>query len=139
MSTGFLTDAAAGRKLRKCAFVASVSGAISMPCVQIASVAIMPGPPELVTMATRLPRGTGQLANTLALAKRFSRLVSRITPHWRKSASAAWSVPASEPVCDEAALAPAADRPAFNAKTGFLRVKREAIRRKLLGFWMDSM
>ena len=42
-----------------------------MPDSQTASVAIIPGPPELVTIATRLPFGIGQLENAFALAKRF--------------------------------------------------------------------
>ena len=139
MSTGFLTEAAAGRKLRSFAFVSSVSSAIFMPFSQMASVPMMPGPPEFVTMATLSPFGIGQLAKTLAVAKRFLRENSRMTPDWRRSASAARSAPARLPVWEDAAEAPAAERPALSASTGFFLERREAMRRKFAGFWMDSM
>ena len=80
MSTGFFTEAAAGRNVLSSSFVASVIGAITMPCSQMASVAMIPGPPEFVMIATRLPLGIGQLAKTFAVAKSFSRENSRITP-----------------------------------------------------------
>lgn len=63
----------------------------------------MPGPPEFVTMATLSPFGIGQLAKTLAVAKRFLRENSRMTPDWRRSASAARSAPARLPVWEDAA------------------------------------
>ena len=58
-----------------------------------------------------------------------------MTPDWRRSASAALSAPASDPVWEEAALAPAAERPAFRARTGFFFEMRLARRRKFAGFW----
>ena len=69
-----------------------------MPDSQTASVAMIPGPPELVTIATRLPFGIGQLENAFALAKRFFKENSLITPHCLSRASAALSAPAKEPV-----------------------------------------
>ena len=70
-------------------------------------------------IATRLPFGIGLFENTFAVEKRFFNEYSRITPDCLRRAFAALSAPAREPVCDEAALAPAAERPAFNATIGF--------------------
>ena len=139
MSTGFFTEAAAGRKERSSAFVSSLIGAICMPNSQTASVAMMPGPPELVTIATRSPFGIGQLANTLAVEKRSLSDISRMTPDCFKSASAARSPPAREPVCEEAAEAPAAERPALSATMGFFLEMRVASLRKFAGSGIDSM
>ena len=139
MSTGFLTEAAAGRNSRRRAFVSSESGAMRMPCPQTASVAMMPGPPEFVTIATRSPFGIGQFENTLAVEKSSRSESSRMTPDCFRSASAARSPPARDPVWDEAAEAPAAERPALRARTGFFFEMREARARKFAGLAIDSM
>ena len=110
-----------------------------MPDSQTASVAIIPGPPEFVMIATLLPLGIGQLENAFAFAKRFLRENSLMTPDWCKSAAAALSAPAKEPVCELAAEAPAALRPALSARMGFFFVILEASFLKFCGFWMDSI
>ncbi len=60
-------------------------------------------------------------------------LDARSTPLCANSDSTATSVPASDPVCDAAARAPAAVRPDLTASTGFLRVTRRQICRKRSG------
>ena len=51
-----------------------------MPYSHTASVAMMPGPPEFVMIATRSPFGIGLVAKTLAVAKSFCNENSRMTP-----------------------------------------------------------
>ena len=70
-------------------------------------------------IATLSPFGIGQLANTFAVENKFFKEYSLITPDWLNNAFAALSAPANEPVCEDAADAPAAERPAFKAKIGF--------------------
>ena len=134
MSIGFLTDAAEGKKLLSFSFVASEILAICIPYSQTASVAMIPGPPEFVMIATLSPFGIGQLAKTFAVAKRFFNEYSLITPDCCNSAFAALSAPANEPVCEDAADAPAAERPAFNARIGFFFEILEAKFLKFAGF-----
>jgi hypothetical protein len=81
-----------------------------------------------------LPRGTGWWLNAIARSNISSTVSTRITPHWRSSASVAASVPASAPVWDEAARAPARDRPDFTAMMGFFRVISRASCVKRRGF-----
>ena len=90
-------------------------------------------------MQMRSPCGIGQFLKTLAVEKSCFKEYSRITPDWRSSAAAAWSEPAKDPVCELAAEAPAAERPALSAMMGLRRVTRVASLRKLAGFWIDSM
>jgi hypothetical protein len=59
MSTGLRVEASAGRNERSVATVPSARMGTSSPCVSQASEAMMPGPPALVTIPTRLPAGTG--------------------------------------------------------------------------------
>ena len=56
-----------------------------------------------------------------------------MTPAWRKSASTTVSLSASAPVCDDAARAPARERPALTATIGLLRATRRAMRENLPG------
>ena len=134
MSTGFLTLASAGRNARNAAFVASVSGGTSRPFASHASVAMIPGPPAFVMIATRLPFGTGWFASSIDMSKSSSIVSVRITPVCRKTASTAVSAPARAPVCDDAARAPAALRPLFTATIGFFRATRRAICANRRGF-----
>ena len=90
-------------------------------------------------IATLSPFGIGQLAKTFAVANKFSRENSLITPDCFNNAAAALSAPANEPVCDDAADAPAAERPALRAKIGFFLVIREANFLKLDGLAIDSI
>ncbi len=54
-----------------------------------------------------------------------------MTPACRKSASTTASLSASAPVCEEAARAPARERPALTATIGLRRATRRAMRVKL--------
>ena len=130
MSTGLPTDAAAGRNDRSAATVASDSGGTTRPCASHASAARMPGPPALVRIATRRPRGTGWWARSVATSNSSSSVFVRMMPACRNSASTIASLEASAPVCDAAARAPAADRPALTAMIGLRRATRRAIRLK---------
>ena len=90
-------------------------------------------------IATRFPFGIGQFENALAFAKRFLSENSLITPDCFKRAAAALSAPASEPVWEDAAEAPAAERPALRAKIGLFFVILQANFLKFAGFWIDSI
>ena len=59
MSIGLPTLASAGRMARTFAVVSGASATISSPFASHASAARIPGPPALVTMATREPWGNG--------------------------------------------------------------------------------
>jgi hypothetical protein len=91
---------------------------------------MMPGPPALVRIATRPPRGTGWLARIIATSNSSSIVSVRITPAWAISASTATSLPASEPVCELAARAPAPVRPLFTATIGLSRATSRRDRKK---------
>ena len=133
MSTGLPTDAAAGRNDRNSATVASESGGSSRPCAAQASAARMPGPPALVTIATRPPLGTGCCASSEATSNSSSSVFVRITPACSNRASTTASLDASAPVCEDAARAPAADRPDLTATIGLIRATRRAIWLNLRG------
>jgi len=98
----------------------------------------MPGPPALVTMATRGPAGRGWFASSAAMSNMSSSVSARITPAWRNSASTATSLAARAAVWEPAARVPAAVRPAFTARIGFLRPTRRARRAKRRGLPKDS-
>ena len=133
MSTGFATLAAAGRKARRASAVPAARGGSSSPCASQASAARMPGPPALVTIATRPPRGTGWCARSAATSKSSSSVPVRMTPAWRKRASTTVSLSASAPVWEDAARAPARERPALTATIGLRRATRRAMREKSPG------
>ncbi len=92
----------------------------------------------MVSTATRRPLGTGWSARRAATSNSSSRVSVRITPVWWKRASTATSRLASAPVWEEAARAPAEERPDFTATMGFLRAMRRAMRAKRRGFPNDS-
>ncbi len=100
---------------------------------------MIPGPPALVTIATRSPLGTGCLVSSAATLKSSWSVSVRITPAWSNNASTVTSeADSSAPVCDEVARAPAADRPLLTARIGFLRAIRGASRENLRGLPNDS-
>jgi hypothetical protein len=127
MSTGLPTAAVAGSSARSAAAVPADTGGTSSPCAAHASAARMPGPPALVRIAARRPGGRGCVASTRVTSNISSIVVVRMTPDWRNSASTTVSLDASAPVCDEAARAPAADRPALTTTIGLRRATRCAI------------
>ena len=120
MSTGLLWLHCGGRISSKAFIVSADSSASSPPPATRASVASTPGPPALVTNASRLPRGRGCLASTSDMKKMSAMLLTRSTPERRKAASSTSSLPVSAPVCEAAALAAAAVRPALMTMTGLL-------------------
>ena len=61
MSTGFRTDASAGKIPRKRAWVSGANSTTSNPRDSQASAMMIPGPPALVTMATRFPVGNRKI------------------------------------------------------------------------------
>ena len=92
MSTGFRPRPRGGRPARSAAWVSSDSSGTSSPAASQASATRMPGPPPLVSTATRRPGGrrAGRTARA-ATSNISSRVPARITPAWWNSASTAWS------------------------------------------------
>jgi hypothetical protein len=87
-----------------------------------------------VTIATRFPLGSGWCDRSDATSKSPSSVRVRMTPDWRRSAPTTASLSARAPVCEDAARAPARDRPAFTTTIGFERETRRAIGPKFRGF-----
>ena len=137
-STGFPTAAWAGRPARSAAWVSSDNSGTSSPAASQASATRMPGPPPLVSTATRRPAGTGWAEITAATSNISSSVPARITPAWWNSASTAASPAASAAVCEDAARRPAPVRPAFTATMGLCRQTRRAIRANRRGSGTDS-
>ena len=98
MSTGLARLAAGGRKAARRSRVAAASSAIRSPRLTQASVAMIAGPPALVTMPTRLPSGSGQRSRARATSNSSSMLLARSTPHWSRKAETVTSAPAMAPV-----------------------------------------
>ncbi len=99
----------------------------------------MPGPPALVTIATRRPAGAGWVASSLATSNSSLSVSVRITPAWRNSASTVTSEAASSaPVCELVARAPATERPDLTATIGLVRASRLAKWANLRGLPNDS-
>ena len=104
MSTGFDTDDATGRNERSSVTVSALSSVTASPFASHVSAQRIPNPPAFVTMATRLPAGTGWLARSVATSNSCSSVSVRTTPLCRNSASTVESDAASSaPVCDIAA------------------------------------
>ena len=66
-------------------------------------------------------------------------LLTRSTPLRRNAASSTSSLPVSEPVCDAAALAAAAERPGLMTMIGLLSATSRAAERNERASPMDSM
>ena len=84
--------------------------------------AITPGPPALVTIASRLPAGQRLVGKRMAVLNSSSMLSTRRMPASRKTASQTASSPASEPVWLAAASAPCGVRPDLMARIGLAPV-----------------
>ena len=139
MSTGLVVDASAGSASARRARVAAESGSIRRPSASHASAQRIPGPPALVSTATRLPRGSGWRASTPAASNISPTVSARSTPACANSASTVTSEAASSaPVCDDAARWPAAVRPLLTATIGLSFVMRRAIRPNRRGLPNDS-
>ena len=113
-SMGFFTDEPGKSfSLRRSAAGPSRGGTPRPSCERV-SVSITAGPPAWVITAKRRPCGNGCIITPPTVTS-SSRLWHRTMPALRKRASAASSLPAMAPVCEEAARLPAADTPAFTA------------------------
>src|SRR5664279_1822540 len=93
----------------------------------------MPGPPELPTTATRLPRGNGWSQSTLAASSICSIVSTLSTPAWVNRASTTTSDAAAAGVWERPACCPAGDRPALMAMIGLLAETLRAIPRRAAG------
>ena len=80
------TLAAVGNLLFKAVAMLSVKTATFMPLFSTASTAMIPGPPALVIIATRLPLGIGCIAKAVAKSNSSSKVSARITPERIKAA-----------------------------------------------------
>ena len=138
MSTGLPVLAAGGRNAPSRARVSGENGGTVSPDDSQASTARMPGPPALVTMATRRPAGSGCASRQAAMSNISSIVSARMTPAWWKSASTATSLAASAAVWLPAARDPPRVRPAFTATIGLVRPMRRASRANRRGFPNDS-
>ena len=139
MSTGFAVEASGGSPSASRSCVAADSGSIRRPSASQASAQRMPGPPALVSTATRSPRGSGCRASRPATSNISPTVSARSTPACSNSASTVTSLAASSaPVCDDAARWPAAVRPLLTATIGLSCVMRRAIRLKRGGLPNDS-
>ncbi len=139
ISTGLPWLQCGGSRAFKASIVAELSAASSPPAPSNASVASTPGPPALVTIARRRPRGRGCLPSTSAISNSSAMRSTRKTPQRRKAASRTSSLPVSAPVCDAAALAAAAVRPALMTMMGLARATSRAAERNSRGLPIDSM
>ncbi len=140
MSTGLPSAASLGRKPRSWRRTSSASSGISSPAASQASAHMIPGPPALVRIPTRGPRGRGWEESSDETSSSSAIVSARITPDCSKSASVARSDAASSaPVWEPAARAPAPERPLLTTTTGFSRPTRLATREKRRGSLKDSM
>ena len=121
MSIGLPKEAAGGRNSPSLACTSGESSGTSTPFAWQASAHMIPGPPALVTIATRSPRGTGCLVSSAATSNSSWSVSVRITPACSNSASTVTSeADSSAPVCDEVARAPAARAAALDRQDRLL-------------------
>ncbi len=111
----------------------------STPSRSAVSAAMMPGPPAFVMTSRPFPAGIFPSAKASAVSNRSCTPWARITPVCLKAASKAVSDPASAPVWDEAARAPASVPPDFRRMTGLTLVAFAAISMKRLPSTTSSM
>lgn len=103
-----------------------------------ASVAITPGPPALVTMANREPKGGRTRATNSAVSKISPISHTRTASARRKAASQTASSPARAPVWELAARADSVKRPALYTTMGLVRAKARAADMNRRACEMDS-
>ncbi|MBA7680036.1 hypothetical protein ES703_88343 [subsurface metagenome] len=97
----------------------------SIPYLPALSAAMALSPPPSDKIATRFPLGSGQLLSTAATSNSSSAFGTLIIPACLNAASTIMLSPASEPVWEAAALAPAAVSPTLRTTIGlFLTVSR---------------
>ncbi len=113
--------------------------ASSPPVARSASVASTPGPPALVRIVKRGPRGRGCFPSTSAMWNRSEMLCTRRTPQRRSAASNTSSLPVNAPVCELAAFDAAAVRPALITMIGLRSATSRAAERNERASPTDSM
>ena len=139
MSIGFAVPASAGSRAASVARVRGSSTGTRRPAASHASAQEIPGPPALVMIATRSPRGSGWPANSDATSNSSATVATRMTPAcWNSASTVASEAASSAPVCDDAARAPTAERPLFTARIGLRAATRRAMRPNRRGLPNDS-
>ena len=126
MSTGFRTAPNAGTTRRSASRVASPSSGTRRPSSSQRSAIRTPAPPDWVTIPTPGPAGSGQLAKAATRSRSCSSFRARMIPAWPKTPLYTRSAPASDPVCDDAARAPAPERATFTITIGLPRASARA-------------
>ena len=139
MSIGLLWLHTDGRTALSASIVSGLMSDSSPPPPISASVAMTPGPPALVTMDSRRPRGRGCLARISETSNSSLIESTRSTPARRKAASRTSSEPVSEPVCEAAAFAAWTVRPGLMTMIGFDSATSRAADRKARASPMVSM
>ena len=118
-STGLLRDHLATNKSSSRAITSSGNSASrNIPSRLSASAVTTPHPPAVVRIATRLPRGSGDVAKNAAASKASSTPAARTMPSWRHSPENTSSFDAKAPVWLDAARAPSADAPPLSNTMG---------------------
>jgi len=102
-------------------------------------VAITPGPPALVRIASRDPLGGRIRARSSAESNRSPISYTRTIPARRNAASYTASSPAIAPVWELAAFADSANRPALYTRIGFERANARDADMNLRASVTDSM
>jgi hypothetical protein len=97
-STGLLRLQRGGASCRSSANRSAGSSTVRGRCRLIASAVTTPQPPAVVITTTRLPLGSGWVANVAAASNASSTVAARVTPAWRHAPSNTRSSVASEPV-----------------------------------------
>ena len=127
-STGLPIDPNTGTTSFSRARVSGVNWAISMPSSPARSAMITPAPPDRVMTAMPLPCAGSQQDSTSTMSSSCSSLRTRSSPYCRATPSNTASAPASAPVWDAAARAPAAVRPTLIATSGLpLSIAKRAV------------
>src|SRR6188472_40098 len=91
---------------------------VSKPAAPRQSATSVPAPPVDVRIAMRLPESLRPVASPVAISSRSPNVCARMMPSCLNNASYMQSEPASAPVWDTAALAPASERPILKAIIG---------------------
>ena len=139
MSIGLLWLQTGGRTVFSASIVSGEIADSRPPPPMSASVAMTPGPPALVTIERRGPRGLGCLERMSETMNSSLILSTRSTPARRKAASRTSSEPVREPVCEAAAFAASAVRPGLMTMIGFDSATSRAADRKARASPMVSM
>ncbi len=139
MSIGLLWLHTEGRTAFSASIVSAEMSDSSPPPPIRASVAMTPGPPALVTMDSRRPRGRGCLARISETSNSSLMESTRSTPARRNAASSTSSEPVREPVCEAAAFAAWTVRPGLITMIGFVSATSRAAERKARASPMVSM